>query len=51
MNPTKQDIVLSLNIKYQIVQEHEDAELEVPELLLEEIGELEQEFIQRLQVA
>ncbi|WP_171354347.1 hypothetical protein [Vibrio coralliilyticus] len=51
MKPTKQDIVLALDIKYRIVQEHEEAEQGVPELLLEEIGKLEQQFIQLVQDA
>lgn len=48
---TKQEIIFTLDIKYQVVQEHEDFEQEVPELLLQEIDELEQKFLRRIKGA
>lgn len=43
---SKQDIVFALNIKYQIVQEHEDSDKEIPSLLALEINELEKRLTQ-----
>ncbi|EHR0574838.1 hypothetical protein KS872_004642 [Vibrio parahaemolyticus] len=48
---SKREMILILDIKHQITQEHEDLKQEVPERLLQEIDELEQKFLQRIKGA
>ncbi|ELA8087797.1 hypothetical protein RGL60_003320 [Vibrio parahaemolyticus] len=48
---SKQEMIFTLDIKYQIDQEHEDFGQEVPERLSQDIEELEEQFRQRIKGA